>query len=249
MGVLATRTPHRPVPIGLSTAQVIEVDAAAGVLVLGGVDIVDGSPVLDVKPYVPFSDALPAATAPDWVTQVVADEEPSALLLQAEADDEPLALSGVDINAAALQQLTAAWAAGRRCSLYPTAQHFLQLVEQVLARDIRSLHQRRNVLPVHARSTQQQQQQQQQVAEASSSPAELGDAQGPAASSSEAADRRGGQSLNTADAAAAAAAAAGGGEAGSTQGRYVVGLDGVCVSYDVCRGTGRVHVRGAHTAP
>lgn len=47
--------------------QVIEVDAAAGVLVLGGVDIVDGSPVLDVKPYVPFSDALPGATAPDWV--------------------------------------------------------------------------------------------------------------------------------------------------------------------------------------
>jgi tRNA (Thr-GGU) A37 N-methylase len=48
--------------------QVIEVDAAAGVLVLGGVDIVDGSPVLDVKPYVPFSDALPGATAPNWVT-------------------------------------------------------------------------------------------------------------------------------------------------------------------------------------
>jgi tRNA (Thr-GGU) A37 N-methylase len=52
----------------LLLAQVIDVDAAAGVLVLGGVDIVDGSPVLDVKPYVPFSDALPGATAPNWVT-------------------------------------------------------------------------------------------------------------------------------------------------------------------------------------
>jgi hypothetical protein len=51
--------------------------------------------------------------------------------LQAEADDEPLALSGVDISAAAAQQLTSAWQAGRRASLYPTAQHFLQLVEQV----------------------------------------------------------------------------------------------------------------------
>lgn len=67
MGVLATRSPHRPVPIGLSTAEIVSVDATNGVLVLGGVDIVDGSPVLDVKPYVPFSDALPDATAPDWV--------------------------------------------------------------------------------------------------------------------------------------------------------------------------------------
>lgn len=36
-------------------------------LVLGGADIVDGSPVLDIKPYVPFCDALPGARAPDWV--------------------------------------------------------------------------------------------------------------------------------------------------------------------------------------
>lgn len=54
----------RPVP----ALQIVSVDAAAGVLVLGGVDIVDGSPVLDIKPYVPFSDALPDAVAPDWVT-------------------------------------------------------------------------------------------------------------------------------------------------------------------------------------
>lgn len=52
----------------LCLLQIVSVDAAAGVLVLGGVDIVDGSPVLDIKPYVPFSDALPCATAPSWVT-------------------------------------------------------------------------------------------------------------------------------------------------------------------------------------
>jgi hypothetical protein len=53
------------------------------------------------------------------------------LLLQAEAEHEPLALSGVDISNAAAQQLKTAWQAGRRSSLYPTAQHFLELVEQV----------------------------------------------------------------------------------------------------------------------
>lgn len=46
----------------------MSVDANKGVLALGGVDIVDGSPVLDIKPYVPFSDAVEGASAPDWVT-------------------------------------------------------------------------------------------------------------------------------------------------------------------------------------
>jgi tRNA (Thr-GGU) A37 N-methylase len=65
MGVLATRSPHRPAPVGLSIARIIEV--RGNKLVLGGADIVDGSPVLDIKPYVPFCDSVPGAVAPDWV--------------------------------------------------------------------------------------------------------------------------------------------------------------------------------------
>lgn len=154
MGVLATRSPHRPVPIGLSTAQILSVDADAGVLVLGGVDIVDGSPVLDIKPYVPFSDALPGATAPSWVT--------------AAADEEPLALSGVNISPAAQEEITHAWQAVAQHSLYSSPQQLLDLVQQVLSRDIRSLHQRTGVAPVAsqqqgAASPQDTQQQQQQL--------------------------------------------------------------------------------------
>lgn len=52
---------------GVGPVQILSVDPVAGVLVLGGADVVDGSPVLDVKPYVPFSDALQQASAPDWV--------------------------------------------------------------------------------------------------------------------------------------------------------------------------------------
>ena len=37
-------------------------------VLLGGADIVDGSPVLDIKPYVPFCDGVASASAPDWVT-------------------------------------------------------------------------------------------------------------------------------------------------------------------------------------
>jgi hypothetical protein len=65
LGVLATRSPHRPCPIGLSVARIVEVSGRT--LIVAGADIVDGSPVLDVKPYVPFCDAVPGATAPPWV--------------------------------------------------------------------------------------------------------------------------------------------------------------------------------------
>lgn len=87
-GVLATRTPHRPVPLGLSLGRLLSVDCEKGVVVFEGLDLVDDTPVLDLKPYVrpspecsrtietltispqvPFCDA-PAQSepcfAPDW---------------------------------------------------------------------------------------------------------------------------------------------------------------------------------------
>ena len=59
-GVLATRAPHRPNPIGLSAVRLLEVRGL--VLHVQGVDLIDGTPVLDVKPYVPDFDALPRAS-------------------------------------------------------------------------------------------------------------------------------------------------------------------------------------------
>ena len=46
-------------------AQLVSVEGRS--IVLGGADIVDGSPVLDIKPYVPFCDSLKDASAPSWV--------------------------------------------------------------------------------------------------------------------------------------------------------------------------------------
>ncbi|MCU0658634.1 MAG: tRNA (N6-threonylcarbamoyladenosine(37)-N6)-methyltransferase TrmO [Polyangiaceae bacterium] len=59
-GVLATRAPYRPNPIGLSVVRLEGVDGLR--LRVRGVDILDGSPVLDLKPYVPYTDALPEAS-------------------------------------------------------------------------------------------------------------------------------------------------------------------------------------------
>ena len=65
VGVLATRSPHRPNAIGLSSAKIESVSDK--VLVVSGLDLVDGSPVLDVKPYIPFCDVINSATTPAWV--------------------------------------------------------------------------------------------------------------------------------------------------------------------------------------
>ena len=64
VGVLASRSPHRPNPIGLSAVRLLSVnaDAPGGVEIeVAGVDILDGSPILDIKPYIPYADSIPNA--------------------------------------------------------------------------------------------------------------------------------------------------------------------------------------------
>ena len=64
MGVFATRSPFRPNPIGLSSVRLesIEEDGANGrVLIVSGADLMDGTPIYDIKPYLPGVDAHPEA--------------------------------------------------------------------------------------------------------------------------------------------------------------------------------------------
>lgn len=64
MGVFATRSPFRPNPIGLSCVRLVELrqDETYGpVLVVAGVDLMDGTPIYDIKPYLPYVDAHPDA--------------------------------------------------------------------------------------------------------------------------------------------------------------------------------------------
>jgi tRNA-Thr(GGU) m(6)t(6)A37 methyltransferase TsaA len=63
-GVLATRSQLRPNSIGVSVAAVVH--RRQGVLRVRGLDALNGSPVLDVKPYLPAYDAVPGATLPGW---------------------------------------------------------------------------------------------------------------------------------------------------------------------------------------
>lgn len=64
MGVFATRAPFRPNAIGLSCVRLLSVEHTQDmgtVLHIGGADLMDGTPILDIKPYIPYCDAHPEA--------------------------------------------------------------------------------------------------------------------------------------------------------------------------------------------
>ena len=65
LGVFATRSPYRPNPIALSAVRLESVQRAEGRLWLeiGGIDMLDGTPVLDIKPYIPYADRIAGATS------------------------------------------------------------------------------------------------------------------------------------------------------------------------------------------
>ena len=100
MGVFATRSPFRPSPIGLSCVRLLRIEQRAGegpVLVVRGADLMDGTPILDIKPYIPYADCRPDASAGftarnrDYTLEV---DFPPALLRQI-PDSRRSALLGV----------------------------------------------------------------------------------------------------------------------------------------------------------
>ena len=88
MGVFATRSPFRPNNLGLSCVKLLGIEHTqtdGAVLHVAGADLMDGTPIFDIKPYVPYSDSFPDAvggftdTADDFILNV---EFPEHLLLK-----------------------------------------------------------------------------------------------------------------------------------------------------------------------
>jgi tRNA (adenine37-N6)-methyltransferase len=105
IGVFASRATHRPNPIGQSVVTLDRADP--GRLAISGLDLLDGTPVLDIKPYVPYADALPSAR------NELADAAPTGC--------------SISWNEDALAQATAAAAR--------LNQPVVELIEQCLAQD------------------------------------------------------------------------------------------------------------------
>ena len=105
-GVFATRSPFRPNGLGLSCVQLLRVeDSGKGmpVLVVGGADLMDGTPIYDIKPYIPYADCIPEAAAgfaadpgdripveiPPAVEEAIPEEKRTALRKILELDPRP----------------------------------------------------------------------------------------------------------------------------------------------------------------
>jgi hypothetical protein len=121
VGLFSTRSPHRPNPIGLT---VVRIEAVKGNTIhISGVDMCHNTPILDVKPYIPF-DFVPEHIVPAWVT---AEDVPKwDLRISAEAE-------------ASLREI----ADRRRSPFYATYADFVALLRDVLLQDVRSVHQGR----------------------------------------------------------------------------------------------------------
>ena len=70
-GIFAQRAKDRPNPIGITAVSITGVES--GALVVRGLDAIDGTPVLDVKPYYPAYDRVNKATVPEWVDRLMKD--------------------------------------------------------------------------------------------------------------------------------------------------------------------------------
>jgi tRNA-Thr(GGU) m(6)t(6)A37 methyltransferase TsaA len=112
IGVFATRATHRPNPLGLSVVKLEGIKN--GRLQISGIDLLDGTPIVDIKPYVPYADALPNAI------NGIASESP--------------VLSRVEFTPAALASATAQ---GKRLE-----QPVQELIEQMLAQDPKPAYQK-----------------------------------------------------------------------------------------------------------
>ena len=110
IGAFASRSPHRPSPIGLSLARLVKIEGAT--LHLRGIDLVDGTPILDIKPYVPESDCVPDATA-GWT------------------EDAPFRKLAVDFAPRALSDIAAAEKRLKTAGL-------AKLLTQILGQDVRN---------------------------------------------------------------------------------------------------------------
>ena len=107
MGVFATRSPFRPNEIGLSCVKLVGIEQTADsgtVIHVAGADLMDGTPILDIKPYIPYSDCHPDATGgftataddfllevqiPYWLLDRIPKEKHSALIGVLSHDPRP----------------------------------------------------------------------------------------------------------------------------------------------------------------
>ncbi len=136
VGVLASRSPHRPNPIGMSVVKLTHIDLEAKrgpELHVEGVDLLDGTPILDIKPYIPYSDCFTDATS-GWASEPI---EKLPVTWSKDALEQLNQFCGPVVEGPVDQRAALGYAKLKR------------LIEETLSLDPRPASQRRR-LPAHA---------------------------------------------------------------------------------------------------
>ena len=87
VGVLSSRSPHRPNPIGISAVQLISIDyeySQGPRMCVAGIDLLDTTAILDVKPYIPIADSIPEAI-PGWANEPIIKQK---VIFSAQAEQD-----------------------------------------------------------------------------------------------------------------------------------------------------------------
>ncbi len=71
VGLFSTRSPNRPNPVGIATVRLLQ--CQGNILKVEGLDAIDGTPVIDIKPYIPGYDSVINAEIPQWMTNLLAE--------------------------------------------------------------------------------------------------------------------------------------------------------------------------------
>lgn len=142
VGIFATRSPHRFNPIGITLCKVDRIEKVAKtkhtkertLIHISGLDLVDGTPVLDIKPFVPIYDSAQNVNLPPWVEGGLATSR-NVIIDQSARDD---LLSILEKDKDALQFYGPAYGED---TVQKTLEYAMKCIEQVLAIDVRSNYQ------------------------------------------------------------------------------------------------------------
>jgi len=129
VGSFACRTPHRPNPIGLSLTRLVDVDLSNGVIVVEGLDCVNGTPVLDIKPYVHEYDSQENSSIPIWVAD----------------DNNVLEFQEVQVMSNEVREKVSIIFDESPASYFDTSENLWDAVLRILKTDIRSHYQRQKL--------------------------------------------------------------------------------------------------------
>ena len=142
VGCLSTRTPHRPNNIGLSVCEIVSVDTKNHRIILKGIDMCNGTPILDIKPYIPY-DIIDSDYTLQMAKSASGDSlQTKKLQVPNWIVDADIPMLSVTFNRSTIKSIEKI-ANRKELQFCESCKEYIELATQVLRQDIRGVHQGR----------------------------------------------------------------------------------------------------------